>query len=314
MKVLILVIVALSAVGAFAQGFDEAIEQVGLEYAREYTRPLIDAFGINQNSALFTTANIPVANIQFSFGLKMMNTQLEDSDQQFDVYKSVTLDESYGVNEGDDGYGESGVIWMHGPTVFGSETDTGELVAIYGGVPVASEQTISGVIETKNIPMMIPEFTIGGVSGLRGVLRWLPEIDGGDIGKIGYSGFGVQYGVNNLFTTVLPVDVMVGFFKQSLTIGDSANAEATSYHVAVSREFGPLTGYAGYAYESSSVDISYTLVDDETKSENQIDFAADGVQTSRTTFGATLNFGLKLNAEASFGERTNLSGGILFGF
>ena len=125
MKVLILVIVALSAVGAFAQGFDEAIEQVGLEYAREYTRPLIDAFGINQNSALFTTANIPVANIQFSFGLKMMNTQLEDSDQQFDVYKSVTLDESYGVNEGDDGYGESGVIWMHGPTVFGSETDTG---------------------------------------------------------------------------------------------------------------------------------------------------------------------------------------------
>jgi len=314
MKVLILVIVALSAVGAFAQDFDEAIEQVGMAYAKEYTRPLIDAFGINQNSALFTTASIPVSKIQFSFGLKMMNTKLKDSDQQFDVYQSVTLDESYGVNEGDDGYGESGVIWMHGPTVFGDTTETGELVAIYSGFPVANQQTISGVIETKNVPMVIPEFTIGGVAGLRGVLRWLPEVDGGDIGKIGYSGIGVQYGVNNLFTAILPVDIMVGFFKQSLTIGDTAEADATSYHAAVSREFGPLTGYAGYAYESSSVDISYTMIDVEDKSETEVSFAADGVQTSRTTFGATLNFPLRLNAEVSFGERTNYSGGLLFGF
>ncbi len=314
MKVLILAIVALCAVGAFAQDFDEAIEQIGMAYAKEYTRPLIDAFGINQNSALFTTASVPASKIQFSFGLKMMNTQLKDSDQEFDVYQNVTLDESYGVNEGDDGYGESGVIWMHGPTVFGDTAEPGELVAIYGSAPVASEQTVAGVIETKNIPMVIPEFTIGGVAGLRGVFRFLPEIDGGDIGKIGYSGFGVQYGVNNLFASILPVDIMVGFFKQNLTIGDSADAEATSYHVAASREFGPLTGYAGYAYESSSVDISYTMIDPEDKSETQVNFAADGVQTSRTTFGATLSFLLKLNAEVSFGERTNYSAGLLFGF
>jgi hypothetical protein len=313
MKYLVLTLAIFCTTAVMAQDLDSALEQVGAAYAREYTRPLIDAFGINQNSALFTTADIPVARVKFSFGLKMMNTRLTDSDQAFDTYQAVTLDESYGVNEGELGYGENGVIWMHGPTVFGSETETGELVAIWNGGTVASAETIAGIMETKNVPLVLPEFTIGGVAGLRGVMRWLPEIDGGDIGKISYAGVGLQYNINNIFTALLPVEIMVGFFNQNLTIGDAISADATSYHAVVSKDYGVLTGYAGYAYESSAVDVSYTMIDEE-GNESNIGFSADGVQTGRTTFGATLDYGLKLNVEASFGEKTNISTGLLIGF
>jgi len=66
------------------------------------------------------------------------------------------------------------------------------------------------------------------------------------------------------------------------------------------------------ATEESSMDVHYTYEDNGETTE--IDFSLDGVQEKRTTLGATLSMGLKLNVEMNMGNMTNYSGGLIFGF
>ena len=57
MTILIPVLI-LAALPAAAQDLDELLSQVGQPYAEAYTEPLINAFGANQNSAIYQTAQI----------------------------------------------------------------------------------------------------------------------------------------------------------------------------------------------------------------------------------------------------------------
>ena len=239
-----------------------------------------------------------------------MASKLGDEDKTFRTSSRVDLTDY--LDPGDPGYGEEGTIVFEGPTVFGAENEAGTVTAYWHGIPVYQAEGIESLVDFDYVPLITPELSVGGIAGLRGTIRWVPDIDAGDVGKIKYMGLGVSYSPNAYFPT-LPVDVAVGMFQQSLDIGDVLESTASSYYLAVSKDFTPLTVYAGVAKEESSMDVHYTFTDDAGQ-DTDIDFTLDGVQEKRTTLGATLNLGLKLNVEMSKGNLTNYTGGLIFGF
>jgi hypothetical protein len=295
------------------QELQNLLEDVGIEYARAYLAPLIQTLGANQNSGLYTTASIPRGKLTFSFGLKVMGSRLADADSAFSRVFDVTLDETYGVNPGDPGYGAQGVVEMTGPTVFGSDSRTGTIRAYYLGTLVAEQDGIEGLIDTRWSPLVMPEVAIGGIAGLRATVRWLPEIDAGEAGKITLWGWGLQYSLTSAVPT-LPVDVMVGFFKQNLDVGDIIETDATSWFLAASKSFSFLTLYGGAAKESSNFAAHYTWIRSDGVEKN-VAFEVEGTQKSRFTLGASLAFGVRLSADVNIGsELTTYTAGIGLGF
>ena len=302
----------LLTVGAAAQDDDDELtgllEEVGGDYASAYLAPLVSGFGASQNGALYSTAFIPRTGLTFSVGLKVMGTRINEDDQTFSKVTTVTLDERFDVFPGDPGYGEPGVLEAAGPTVFGDDEQMGRITAYYEGIPVYTAEGIEGLVDLRTVPLVAPEFSVGGVMGMRAVFRWFPEMDLGDIGKLTLFGFGLQYSVNAVAPT-LPVDVMVGFFRQDLDVGDSVQTQATSFYAAASRPYGLATVYAGVSLEDSEIDVSYT-----TTGGDAISFTDEGVQDARFTMGATLDLGADLNVELGLGKMTTLGAGLLVAF
>lgn len=289
----------------------DLLEDMSGAYAQGYLAPLVTGFGIDQNSALYHTAHIPGSSLTISVGLKVMGAKLSDSDQSFSKVETVTLDETYGFNPTDPAYGDDATLVMAGPTVFGSEDTGGSITVLYHGLPVYTESLpdLTGLVESEFVPLAMPQATVGGIMGAEATLRWLPDIEVQDGVKVKLMGFGLAASANYWLPT-LPVDVKVGYFMQSLDVGDYVETEASSLYIAASKEFAMLTVYGGLAKESSSMDVSYTYSD----TGDEITFSSDGIQESRLTIGATLNLGLKLNGEIGLGDLTSFSGGLLFGF
>ena len=291
------------------------LEDVGETYARGYLAPLISGFGINQNSGLYHTAAIPHTGLSISFAIKGMASEVTDADKTFSTNTSVDLLDF--IEPGDPMYnqivanGSEGVVVFEGPTVFGAEEETGTITGYWHGIPVFQETGIEALVDLDYVPTVTPEASIGGIYGLRGTIRWLPTYDAQDIGEIKYMGVGVSWTPNILLPT-LPVDIAVGMFQQSLDVGDVLSSTASSRYIAVSKAFSVLTLYGGVASEESSMDVQYTQVDED--EEIDINFTLDGVQDKRTTIGATLSLGVKLNVEMNMGNMTNYSGGLIFGF
>ena len=290
---------------AWAQDDDlqDLLRQVGEEYAVAYAAPLIHGFGPNQNANLFHTAAIPRTGLTFGVGVKVMGTYLAAEDQTFrKVIPDVDLGDYDPTLSG-----QTGTIVMSGPTLFGDEDTEGQIVGYYQGVEVYRERTITGLVDTRWVPLATPEVYLGGIAGVKAVVRYMPSV-GTDIGDAQYWGLGLQWNVNTVVPT-LPVDVLVGYMGQKFEVGDIVDADAASLHLAVSKSLPALTVYGGLARESSTMDVSYLYEDTGTR----VEFSADGRQETRLTLGATLDILMKLNVEMGYGDLTTYSAGLMFG-
>ncbi|MCP4571370.1 MAG: hypothetical protein GY838_03390 [bacterium] len=291
--------------GAVAQDLEELLVQVGEEYATGYTAPFLHGFGANQNANLYSTAHIPWNGLTFGVGVKVMGTHLNEDDQTFrKVIRNVDLGDFDPALAG-----ITGDVVLSGPTIFGNADTPGRLQGYVGGMEVINQPTITGLLDTRFVPLVTPEFYAGGIAGFKAVVRWFPEMELGDYGKTSYMGYGLQWNANGVLQT-LPVNVMVGFFSQKLEVGTLLESTGSSYHLVVSKDFPAFTAYGGYALESSEMDISYT----EETSGTTIAFTTEGVQDNRLTLGVTLDILMKLNLEMGHGKLTTYSAGLMFGF
>ena len=298
----------------FDNGDDDDLEslltQVGREYATAYIAPLAQGWGANQNSGLFHTARIPRSRLTVSLGIKVMGTHLSEDDQTFRrVLRDVPLNDYLDLQPGDPGFGQTGDVVLEGPTVVGDPDATGTATGYLNGLPIYQMETIGGLVETRWMPLFAPELRIGGVAGLRATFRWLPAIDLGDFGETKYFGYGLQWSPGPLLPN-LPVDVMIGFFKQDIDLGNIIETDASSVFVAASKSFAMATVYGGLAKESSTMKVDYTQEDTDV----QVDFEIDGEMSTRLTLGATVNLGAQLNLEMGLGKLTVYTAGLMFGF
>ncbi len=290
---------------AQAEDLEELLVQVGETYAQGYSSPFIHAFGANQNTGTYQTAHIPWGGLTFGFGVKVMATNLNEDDQTF----SVNL-ENVDLGAYDSAWtGRTGNVVMSGPTIFGDTETDGTITGYYNGLPVFQTDAIPGLVDTKFVPLAAPEAYLGGVFGLKATLRYLPEVDLGDYGKTKFLGYGLQWSPNGVVQG-LPVDVMVGFFKQELDVGTLIETSASTVFLGASKSYPVATVYGGFAKDSSDMTVSYT----EDGSSTAINFSVDGIQESHVTLGVSLNFLMGLNVEVNKGDLVTYSGGLMFGF
>lgn len=280
------------------------LEQVGQKYAEGYLAPLTNAMGANQNSALYHSAHIPGAGLTFGIALKFMGSHMSEDDQTFRRVFDVDDVSDYVTGAP----AAPGTIVLEGPSVIGDTETMGTATAYVNGLPVAQEETIEGLVDTRWIPLAAPEVYIGGIVGAKLTVRWLPEVDLDDYGKTKYFGWGLQFSPNHFLPT-LPLDVAVGFFNQQIDAGTIVETEAKSIFLAASKNFGMATVYGGFAKEEGKMKVSYT----EEETDTTVEFETESIMESRFTVGATLNLGLKLYAEAGFGELSVYSAGLVFG-
>ncbi len=300
-----LVLVAATVAG---QDLEELLTQVGEPYAEAYSEPLIHAFGANQNTGLYHTAHIPAGKLTFSIGVKVMGTYLNESDQSFQkVIENVDLGDY--LPEGHPNAGDTGDIVLAGPTVFGSTEEVGTGTAYVNGVPVYQVEGIPGLLDTRWVPLFAPEMQVGGLFGLKGSIRWLPELNLSDYGKTKYLGLGIQWSPNFLLSPTFPVDLMVGYFGQEVELGTFIQTDASSVYAAASKRFGIADVYGGLAWESSTMKVDYTQIDTDVP----VSFEKDGRMTNRVTIGATLNLGVMINAEMGIGKMVVYNLGLMFG-
>lgn len=302
----LLVALALGAAApAIADDLEAMLESVDEAYARAYLAPFTFTLGPNLNSGVYHTAAIPMSGLTVDFGVKVMGTHLADEDKTFQ-----TVIENVDLGDYDPAYaGQNGDVVLSGPTVFGSTETPGTIDGYVAGVQVFSQDTIEGLVESDYAPIAVPQASVGGFSGLRATVRWLPEMDLGDWGKTKLFGWGVQWSVNSVANT-LPIDVMIGVFRQSLDVGTLIQSEANSMFVAASKSWSVVTLYGGYAHEDSEVSIAYEDVSNATG----VAFTVDDTQERRLTVGATFNVLAKLNFEMAHGDLTTYTAGLMFAF
>ncbi|MBM4130485.1 hypothetical protein FJ250_05570 [bacterium] len=303
---LILAALAIAAAPAAAEELEGLLEDVTGEYAQAYLAPFTHSFGPNLNGGIFHTAAIPRSRLTIEFGVKATATHLAEEDQSFQ-----TVIENVDLSDYDNTFasGTMGDIVMSGPTVFGDDEAMGSVAGYINGVQVFSQETIEGLVKTRYSPMAVPQASLAGIAGLRATVRWLPEVDLGEIGKTKVFGYGLQWGINTVAPT-LPIDIMVGFFNQTVEVGTLIETDASSMFVAASKAFPLATIYAGYAKEDAETDIAYTYGGDD----SAVAFTVEGTQESRFTVGATLNVLAKLNVEMGHGDLTTYTAGLMFGF
>jgi hypothetical protein len=280
------------------------LEQVGGAYAEGYLAPLSNALGANQNSALFYSAHVPGAGLTFGIAAKFMGSHMSEDDKTFrqvvEVDDLSTIDPSLPH--------VAGFAVLEGPSVIGDSDTPGTITGYVNGIPVGPPvEGISGLVDTRWIPLATPEFSVGGIVGAKLTIRWVPEMDLGKVGKTKYFGWGLQFSPNHFMPT-LPLDLSVGFFKQQMDIGTVLETDAQSIFVAASKGFGMATIYGGYAKEESTLKVDYVREGTGTR----VSFETDSIMENRFTLGATLNLGLKMYAEAGFGELSVYSAGFIF--
>jgi len=304
-----LLLAAWSATAAAAD-IEGNLTAVPEAYARAYASPFIHAHGPNQNANLFSTARIPWAGLTFGIGVKAMGTQINETDQNF---RRVLEDVDLGLIDPSLA-GQTGTVIMEGPTMFGDTGREGSISLYVGGVEVYRRSTIAGILDSRFVPLATPEAYVGGVLGLKAVIRWFPEIEIQDYGKTKHFGWGLQWSASGLLREDFPVDLMVGYFKQGLDVTGVIETDAESLHLVASHAWPALTVYGGYAWENTEMKVDYTFVDPEgLVPDQEVSFKEDGVQDHRWTLGVTLDILLDLNLEMGHGKLTTYSAGLMFG-
>lgn len=180
---------------------------------------------------------------------------------------------------------------------------------------------VTGIMDGYPLfPSAAPQLKIGTLFGTQAIVRFVPSIKiSDDLGKLTYTGFGIQHNPNVWLGYDLPVDISLGFLIQKVKVGDIVEIKAASYGVNVSKTIGvglfSVTPYIGALLESSSIDVHYNqIIEATTGPENvNINFSLDGANKSRLTAGARFHIAVvDLTVDYNIGKMNSVTGGLFF--
>ncbi len=283
------------AAPGFAQ-IDANLGGLTPENAKAYLQPLPKALSATLNSAIFQSANIPMAGINLTVGVHVMGVTFEDKDRLY-----TPTDPS--------GFTHSGAQ-QQVPTVVGDESSVAQ--AGQGGTTMY----YPGGFNLKQFLIGVPQVSIGSVFGTRLVGRWV-QFDAGDneLGHVKLLGIGAQHSLNH-YLPKLPVNLAVGGMYQTFQLGKDKLIDTKAVHVDVmaSKKLAMIfQPYVGVGYDTFQMKANYThdlgggqSVDEHIKFNDE----------NSAHFTAGLLVGLpivKLSAEFDSGAETGVSLGARFG-
>ncbi len=329
-----------------AQGEDksltETLSTLSQDAAKGYLLPIASAFGTDLNAGWFHRA--PEAT-KFSFDLEIgfvaMGSFFPDDATHFEVDGSFKFSDAEArqllTNAGipinqpaiDQLTQQSSNVSISGATIIGSSVDSIMIALSSNNAalnPLLLGQAVKlpfggfGDLADVNImPLFAPQISIGTVFGTQATFRYLPTVKiNDDLGDFSYFGFGFQHNPGIWLNDPLPVDVAASFFTQALKIGDLFNTTTTAFGVNASYELGlgaiNLTPYAGFMFESSTMEVTYKMADPFGNPTNEeIKFELEGESKTRLTLGLSIRLLLiNLNADYNIGAYNSFSAGLTF--
>ncbi|PIP78774.1 MAG: hypothetical protein COW85_03220 [Ignavibacteria bacterium CG22_combo_CG10-13_8_21_14_all_37_15] len=343
-----------SGVGV-SQGLQETLTKLTGTAGEAYVSPIISAFGSNLNSGwVHKSPSSKIFGVDIEVGIVAMATMFGDNNKTFSTNGTFRFSQAQAREMIDASTSDPKLLFLtsgqkdelanlvaqkeftvgiSGPTIVGKKES--EVMVDFSGAEIAyNSQTYK--VDPKSVgtkamgflgdasalPLVAPQFSIGTVYGTMATFRFLPSVEVGDLGKFSYFGFGLQHNPAMFIPVPLPVDVSVAFFTQSLQVGEIFKASATTFGLYASKTFGwgiSITPFAGFAMESSSVDVSYdvdlaTSVPGVTV-PSKVAFKMDGENSARLTIGASIKLALiNLSVDYSLAKYNSASFGLNFIF
>lgn len=349
---------ALSFAGsASAVDFQEELQRLAQENATGYIGPFSTAFGSLMNSGLYHTAR-PHAILGFDISVKLSAVQVSDQDKTYDFLfphlplplpanpirpDTITLDlnQFYPNRATSTVFGENPAPTLT-PDASGVDNAlaqglrdagwTDAEITTLQALPEWSQlrndliaqippfQSVPG-IGIDGLPMVMPQVSVGLPFKTEVLLRYIPEVDAGDVGKFKYLGIGVKHSISQ-YIPMFPADVSAQFVTQKLEIGDLLESNHWALNLEGSKKLGfaalSLTPYLGLGLEGSNLSVGYTITGSTTPDfdgdgvgdfEGQrVGFDLEGKNKSRVTAGLRLGLAfITINADYSIG-RYNMAG------
>jgi hypothetical protein len=345
----IAVICVLAFVGsiATAQDLQQQLAKLGHDAAVGYITPILSGWGNDLNSGIYYSADLHDV-LGFDVGVKFAMSKFTDADKTYSLsIPSMSVDPSVlgissvfisGVGNVPIPTGTkliltSGVNYPSSITAnsaVGAKDETivntvgGSTAVISSSNPILNNQHIAlpnGAqqilalpggfdIGTMGVPLAMPQLDLGLPFGLEVMLRYIPTIKTGDVGKFNYMGFGVRYSISQ-WLPLFPVDIAAHFMTQkmnfkSTTDADIFSAKATAFGLEVSKKLFILTLYGGFQLESSTLTLAdfqgYSAELGQTVTVPG--FEVKGTDKSRFTVGARLLL-LFINVHAEYSVAKN---------
>ena len=314
MKKLITLIIIFTIASGYAFSQDDLyskLQKVGNIYGSKYLEPFSKGFGSNLNSGwlgglkIASYSKLPVT-LSLYGGVKFSGMVLTEDDQYFDL----TYSDKYNYNGN---IVDATFKVTHAPTVFGSTAPAVADVYV-GNTKVATQQIIGGVVDSKFVPLFIPQIGFGSVLGTDVTARILPRVDMGNYGKVMFTGFAIRHNISN-YIKGMPFDLAVQGGYQKFSVNNSSDVEiisANSYMVNIqaAKTILLITLYGAIQYENFGVDINYSQYIPQVGNIN-IAFSQKGNDNFRGILGASLNLpGFTVNADFNMARNFMFSAGV----
>lgn len=288
-KVMIVLFISLLVENLQAQEFDDFVRKYTDANGQGYMQPLADAFGANLNSGWYHNAYIQEKGFQLYIGVTVMSAIIPEKNKTFLATTQGFFSPTQSIDA---------------PTIFGkSETVT---VDGEGGLTYS----FPGGLDLNNLPMAVPNITVGSLYGTDLSVRWAAYNIGEDVGKVQILGGGIRHSIDQYFD-LAPVNLAAGFFFQQFSLGNIVEANGWLANIQASYQWRLITFYGGLGYENSNLDIQYTYEADE----SEINFNLKGDNSIRATLGLTLNLGpVKLHGDYNMASQSLFTLGLGLGF
>ncbi len=255
-----------------------------------YIQPMADFFGANMSAGWYHSAAIPQMGFSLSVNVIAMGSVVGDDNKVF------TANAPTGYNP----------PTFQTATVFGGQGGT------------ATDQNTGlqyrgsdGALNATMFPLAALQLHIGSIYGTEVIIRGLPIPEVSGAPKVTFFGIGVRHSISQYLPDA-PVDIAAGIFWNTIKFGDLINMKSLAFGAQASKSFSVLEVYGGLAYESSSMELTYTAT---TSGSPNVSLDLDGANTFRGTIGLGLNLAiLHLYGDVNLGSVTNFSAGLGFGF
>lgn len=313
--ILPLLFVCLFGQSAVSQDLGTLLTNVGPEYAQVYLAPFTTGIGTNLNSGWFGGfdpsgySKLPFVP-HFYVGVKFNAVVMQDADKYFTQNFKTVLP----VN----GENRDVILKMtNAPTIFGSTaTPSGQIYDANTNTYLGTYNTISGLTDTKFVPLFVPHFGFGTLLGTDVVFRFSPGFDMGDYGSFAMFGAALRHSLGG-YVKNMPFDISAQFGYQTLGFKDKYKRNFLSgnsmfVNLQFSKKIAIVTIYGGAQYENYSVDVDYTFT--VNGYQQKVYFTQKGDNSFRGIAGATISAGpLHFNADLSMGNKFSISSGIGIG-
>ncbi|WP_020533779.1 DUF6588 family protein [Flexithrix dorotheae] len=276
----------------FSQNLEDFVSKYSGKNGTGYMQPLSDAFGANMNSGLFRDAKVKKSGFQMYLGLVTTTALISNNSKTFSA-------------ETEDGFTPSQTVTA--PTIFGSTN-----VVVAKG-DEGTETYFPGGLGMDIMPVAFPQLSIGSILGTEATVRFYAFDVSEDLGKLNMLGLGARHSISQYLTETFPIDLAVGYYWNSFSVGNIVDAKSNFISLQGSYETGVLTVYSGLGLGSSKMDLEYTT--DQTGEEETISLALETKNKPKFTLGLGLNLGVfRLNADYNLGVENVFSAGLGFAF